>query len=388
MRVEGRTVDSPRPPQPDAADLTAVDRERERERGARPLRLFTRGPRRRPIGHIIHFIKPVFDFPPRFQIGRGFKERSGRQIDAVQKSSRLKVGCSAASTLLAPTVELMDVLLGFLFTYFARAVACLCVCVCMCVRVVVKVMTASACVPDNAAPWDARPSASPSLSEVAPPIDSLSMSSPSSHLAPDPPHLPPLDVPRDLAAGDGRMERSKSPQKPELLSPDPTGQGRRAPSAGGSGRAKRDGGRSTHKGHRVQPASEGDGGKEEAKTSRSSRGRSKERNSGVSRESTRSPSNPLLPHANGSNREDVERHIGGGGHLQQGDSEPIHPRSREPERGLGESRPSLPHKSTSSSSSAAAAAGRKTTVSPGPWKIPGSDKLPSTLRTGASTLSR
>ncbi|XP_061767980.1 membrane-associated guanylate kinase, WW and PDZ domain-containing protein 2a isoform X3 [Nerophis ophidion] len=33
-------------------------------------------------------------------------------------------------------------------------------------------------------------------------------------------------------------------------------------------------------------------------------------------------------------------------------------------------------------------AARKSTVSPGPWKIPGSDKLPSTLRAGASTLSR
>lgn len=31
---------------------------------------------------------------------------------------------------------------------------------------------------------------------------------------------------------------------------------------------------------------------------------------------------------------------------------------------------------------------RKATVSPGPWKIPGSDKLPSTLKSGTSAMSR
>uniref|UniRef100_A0AAQ5WX43 Membrane-associated guanylate kinase, WW and PDZ domain-containing protein 1 n=1 Tax=Amphiprion ocellaris TaxID=80972 RepID=A0AAQ5WX43_AMPOC len=153
---------------------------------------------------------------------------------------------------------------------------------------------------DNPAPWDARPSASPSLSEVAPPIDSLSMSSPSSHLAPasDPPHLPPQDVPRDPVARDSRTEHPKSPQKAE----------------------------STHKGHRM---------------------------------------------------EDAERWSGG----KQLEPEQSKPRHREPDRGQGESR-------TSKSTSGGIAAGRKVTVSPGPWKIPGSDKLPSTLRTGTSRLSR
>ncbi|XP_069021024.1 membrane-associated guanylate kinase, WW and PDZ domain-containing protein 2a isoform X3 [Embiotoca jacksoni] len=239
---------------------------------------------------------------------------------------------------------------------------------------------------DNAAPWDARPSASPSLSEVAPPIDSLSMSSPSSHLvpAPDPPHVPPQDVPRDPVARDSRMERSKSPQKAELLSGDPISQGRRVTTTGGSGRAKKEGGRSTHKGHRRQPTTDGEGGKEgqsgEPKPSRSTRGRAKERNTGDNRESTHSPGSSKLPHTNGNSREDVERWSGG----KQVESEQSKPRTREPDRGLGESRPSLPNKSTSGGM----AAGRKATVSPGLWKIPGSDKLPSTLRTGASTLSR
>ncbi|KAK9525806.1 hypothetical protein VZT92_016484 [Zoarces viviparus] len=238
---------------------------------------------------------------------------------------------------------------------------------------------------DNAVPWDARPSASPSLSEVAPPIDSLSMPSPSSHLAPDPPHLPPLDVPRDPVARDSRTERSKSPQKAELLSPDPIGQGRRAASTGGSGRAKKEGGRSTHVGHRVQPTTEGEVGKEgqsgEPKPSRGTRGMSKERSTGDDRESTESTSSSKLPHTNGNSVIDVERYAGG--QQQQVDSELSRTRPREPDRGLGESRPSLPSKSTAGS-----AAGRKATVSPGPWKIPGSDKLPSTLRTGTSTLSR
>uniref|UniRef100_A0AAX7U1B6 Membrane-associated guanylate kinase, WW and PDZ domain-containing protein 1 n=1 Tax=Astatotilapia calliptera TaxID=8154 RepID=A0AAX7U1B6_ASTCA len=180
---------------------------------------------------------------------------------------------------------------------------------------------------DNAAPWDGRPSASPSLSEIAPPIESLSMSSPSSHLAPAPdlPHLPPQDVHRDPVARDSRTEHSKSPQKAELLNPDPIGHARRAAATSGSSRAKKEGGRSTHKGLRMQPTPDGEGGKDGK------------------------------------------------------------PRPRELERGQGESWPSLPNKSTSSSS---IAAGRKATVSPGPWKIPGSDKLPSTLRTGTSTLSR
>lgn len=165
------------------------------------------------------------------------------------------------------------------------------------------------CVPDNAASWDARPSASPSLSEVAPPIDSLSMTSPSSHLVPvpEPPHLLPLDILRDsVMVRDSRTERSKSPQKAELLNPD---LGRRAAATSGGSRVRKEGGRSTHKGHRVQPASEGGGDKDretgESKPFRSTRGRSKERHFGDNRELTHSPSCSKLPHTNGNSREDV-----------------------------------------------------------------------------------
>lgn len=205
------------------------------------------------------------------------------------------------------------------------------------------------CVPDTAAPWDAHPSASPSLLEVAPPIDSLSISLASSHMAPPPdlPLLPPPEAARDLVAGDGRKERSKSPQKAELWNLDPSSQGRRA---------AKEGGRSTDRGPRVQSGAEGEGGSEEARPPRSCRARSQER-------SAEGPGDPApLPHTNGSSREEAA------------------PRAREPERGPGESRLAPPGKSSSG--------GRKSTVSPGPWKIPGSDKLPSALRTGTSTLSR
>uniref|UniRef100_A0A3Q2TJV9 Membrane associated guanylate kinase, WW and PDZ domain containing 2a n=1 Tax=Fundulus heteroclitus TaxID=8078 RepID=A0A3Q2TJV9_FUNHE len=218
---------------------------------------------------------------------------------------------------------------------------------------------------DNAAPWDGRPSASPSLSEVGPPIDSLSMPTPSSHVAPasDPPHVPP----QNAVARDGQTERSKSPQKAELLlNRDLLVQGRRMAASGGSGRAKTDGGRSTRKGHRMQHATDGEGDKEgqggEAKPSRSTRGRSKER--------THSLSSSKIPHTNGNSGGSAERR--GKARLRDLDGD------------LGDSRPG---KSTSSSGGGTTA-GRKATVSPGPWKIPGSDKLPSTLRAGASTLSR
>lgn len=260
----------------------------------------------------------------------------------------------------------------------------------MCVCVYVWLLTALF-VPDTAAPWDARPSASPSLSEVAPPIDSLSMSLPSSHLVPAPEtlHMPPQDVPRDQVARDSRTEHSKSPRKAELPSTDTVGhQGRRRGEAAaeGSGRAKKEGGRSTHKGgHRMQPATDVEEGQSgEQKTPRSSRGRSKERSAGDVRESTNSPSSSKLLHTNGNSREDVERWGGG----KQVEVEQSKSRARELDRSLGDSRPCLPSKSGGGGGGSSTAAGRKATVSPGPWKIPGSDKLPSALRTGTSTLSR
>uniref|UniRef100_A0A8C7DCI2 Membrane-associated guanylate kinase, WW and PDZ domain-containing protein 1 n=1 Tax=Oncorhynchus kisutch TaxID=8019 RepID=A0A8C7DCI2_ONCKI len=170
---------------------------------------------------------------------------------------------------------------------------------------------------DSTSPWDARPSASPSLSEVALPPDTLTMPSPSSHLTP-----------------------SQQPPGPDLarLPPQETGHGRR---------------------DRDRPSGSG-----------CSNGRAKQKEGG---RSTRSQ--PSYTNSNG-NDVSVEH---------QGEPAQEKPRPREAERGPGETRPCRPNKSTSSGSTAA---GRKATVSPGPWKIPGSDKLPSTLRSGTSTVSR
>ncbi|XP_023808415.1 membrane-associated guanylate kinase, WW and PDZ domain-containing protein 2 isoform X5 [Oryzias latipes] len=218
---------------------------------------------------------------------------------------------------------------------------------------------------DNAAPWDARPSASPSLLEVAPIIDSLSMPSPSSHLVSDPPHLPPQDLSRDTGARDSRTERARSPQKVELLNREPIGQGRR----GGSSKAQTEGGRSIQKCPRMQPATDGEGGREaqsgEPRPCRSSRGRSKERRAADSRDCAPSPSSSGLLHPNGTGRDEAERWSG----------------RKQSKPGVRELDGAPPNKS-------GVAAGRKSAVSPGPWRIPGSDKLPSTLRTGTSTLSR
>ncbi|KAM8883755.1 membrane-associated guanylate kinase, WW and PDZ domain-containing protein 2a isoform 2-T2 [Synchiropus picturatus] len=179
---------------------------------------------------------------------------------------------------------------------------------------------------DTSTSWDVRPSASPSLPEVAPPIDPLSLPLSSSHLVPEPPPL----LPRDS----GR-ERSTSPFKTELLKPDALSHG---PSSGRS-RAQKNGGRSTHGSQATADAEGGDG-----RPGRGARGRSKERSTGRGSK---------LLHANGNSRE----------HHQQGEPAPG-------TKGGGSS------------------AGRKATVSPGPWKVPGSDKLPSSLRVGASPLSR
>lgn len=172
------------------------------------------------------------------------------------------------------------------------------------------------------------------------------MPSPPSHLvpAPEPSYLSPLDT-------SSRPERPSSPPTVQTLNPEAAGgQGRRA----GSSRAKKEGGRPTHK-------SADDGCRERAKMSKTNRGRSKERGVKDKKESTQCSSGTKLPHANGNSNME-------------------HYTDLEHTRGLGERRPALPTKSSAS--------GRKTAVSPGPWKIPGSDKLPSTLRSGTSTLSR
>ncbi|XP_073693901.1 membrane-associated guanylate kinase, WW and PDZ domain-containing protein 2-like [Garra rufa] len=232
---------------------------------------------------------------------------------------------------------------------------------------------------DSPAPWDAHTTASPSLSEVAPPLDSLSNPSASSHVNPptDPPHTSSLE-----AAG---PDCSQGPRGPESRALEQASVGKRSALAGGVG-----GGTKQREGSRNNRRSSGGKSQQqyideiagESKSHKSSRGKSKERRRERSNTPSRKRDSPkTIPNDTNMN--------GGNGCLdgsnnQQGALVPFKALPKEPEKGLmsQESRPS--HNSKTSSS----APGRKATVSPGPWKIPGSDKLPSTLRSATSTISR
>uniref|UniRef100_A0A672RI23 Membrane-associated guanylate kinase, WW and PDZ domain-containing protein 1 n=1 Tax=Sinocyclocheilus grahami TaxID=75366 RepID=A0A672RI23_SINGR len=205
---------------------------------------------------------------------------------------------------------------------------------------------------DSPAPWDAHTTASPSLSEVAPPLDSLSNPSASSHVNPptDPPHT----------------------SGPESRALEQASVGKRSALAGGvgDGTKQREGSRTNR--HSIGGKSQQqylDEFAGEPKSHKGSQAKSKERR----RERSNTPSRKRDSPKTSPNDTNMN---GGNGCL---DAQP-----KEPEKGQmsQESRPS--HNSKTSSS----ASGRKATVSPGPWKIPGSDKLPSTLRSATSTISR
>ncbi|XP_067248337.1 membrane-associated guanylate kinase, WW and PDZ domain-containing protein 2a isoform X5 [Chanodichthys erythropterus] len=232
---------------------------------------------------------------------------------------------------------------------------------------------------DSPAPWDAHTTASPSLSEVAPPLDSLSNPSASSHVN------PPTDPPHTLSLEAAGPDCSQGPRGPESRALEQTSVGKRSAMAGGVG-----GGTKQREGSRTNRCSSGGKVQQqyldelagEPKSHKSSRAKSKERRRERSNTPSRKRDSPkTLPTDTNMN--------GGNGCLdgsnnQQGTLVPLKALPKEPEKGQmsQESRPS--HNSKTSSS----ASGRKATVSPGPWKIPGTDKLPSTLRSATSTISR
>ncbi|XP_016135726.1 membrane-associated guanylate kinase, WW and PDZ domain-containing protein 2-like [Sinocyclocheilus grahami] len=232
---------------------------------------------------------------------------------------------------------------------------------------------------DSPAPWDAHTTASPSLSEVAPPLDSLSNPSASSHVNPptDPPHTSSLE-----AAG---LDCSQGPRGPESRALEQASVGKRSALAGGvgDGTKQREGSRTNR--HSIGGKSQQqylDEFAGEPKSHKGSQAKSKERR----RERSNTPSRKRDSPKTSPNDTNMN---GGNGCLdgsnnQQGVLVPFKAQPKEPEKGQmsQESRPS--HNSKTSSS----ASGRKATVSPGPWKIPGSDKLPSTLRSATSTISR
>ncbi|XP_058629732.1 membrane-associated guanylate kinase, WW and PDZ domain-containing protein 2a isoform X4 [Onychostoma macrolepis] len=232
---------------------------------------------------------------------------------------------------------------------------------------------------DSPAPWDAHTTASPSLSEVAPPLDSLSNPSASSHVN------PPTDPPHTLSLEALGPDCSQGPRGPESRALEQATVGKRSALAGGVG-----GGTKQREGSRTNRRSSGGKSQQqyldelagEPKSHKGSRAKSKERR----RERSNTPSrkrdspktSPTDTNMNGGNG------CLDGSNNQQGSLVPFKALPKEPEKGQmnQESRPI--HNSKTSSS----ASGRKATVSPGPWKIPGSDKLPNTLRSATSTISR
>ncbi|XP_039524176.1 membrane-associated guanylate kinase, WW and PDZ domain-containing protein 2a isoform X3 [Pimephales promelas] len=232
---------------------------------------------------------------------------------------------------------------------------------------------------DSPAPWDAHTTASPSLSEVAPPLDSLSNPSASSHVN------PPTDPPHTLSLEAAGPDCSQGPRGPESRALEQANVGKRSSIAGGVG-----GGTKQRESSRTNRRSSGGKVQQqyldelagEPKSHKSSRAKSKERR----RERSNTPSrkhdspktSPTDTNMNGGNG------CLDGSNNQQGALVPFKALPKEPEKRQisQESRPSHNYKTSSSAS------GRKATVSPGPWKIPGTDKLPSTLRSATSTISR
>ncbi|KAA0721114.1 Membrane-associated guanylate kinase, WW and PDZ domain-containing protein 2 [Triplophysa tibetana] len=229
---------------------------------------------------------------------------------------------------------------------------------------------------DNPTAWDARTTTSPSLSEVAPPLDSIPNPSASFHVNPptDPPHTSSLEA--------ASPDCFQGPRGPESRALEQVGKGSALGSGvgGGDGTKQREGSRTNRRssGGKGQHPDELAGEPYGPKPHKNSRAKSKDRR----RERSNTPSRKRdLPK--------TDNNINGGNGCldgnqnQQGSPVQLKALPKEPEKGQVESRPN--HNSKNSNSSASV---RKVAVSPGLWKIPGSDKLPSTLRSATSTISR
>ncbi|XP_069048534.1 membrane-associated guanylate kinase, WW and PDZ domain-containing protein 2a isoform X4 [Lepisosteus oculatus] len=265
---------------------------------------------------------------------------------------------------------------------------------------------------DSPTPWDAPSTTSPTLPEVAPCLDTMTMPLPSSHpaLPSDPIHLLPLEPAwdtkgecetarrREPSAGGKetsrsmeKAEHSQSPRKADQLKP-VQASGKRSAERSGGGKSK-EGGRPTSGGSAIRgkgtPEDVTDQAKlrgaapeqqDQPKASKTTRGRSKERKA---ESATASEKRPAERSSRG-----IKLDLNGGaqsnGKNPGSTTEPAKEKlDGEPTRISCDSRSSS-SRTTQSGSGAA----RKSTVSPGPWKIPGSDKLPSALKSGTSTVSR
>ncbi|MBN3320761.1 MAGI2 protein, partial [Atractosteus spatula] len=240
---------------------------------------------------------------------------------------------------------------------------------------------------DSPTPWDAPSTASPTLPEVAPCLDTMTMPLPSSHpaLPSDPIHLLPLEPAWDTKGESmEKAEHSQSPRKADQLKPVQVS-GKRSAERSGGGKSK-EGGRPTSGGSGIRGKGTPEDVTDQAeqqdqpKASKTTRGRSKERKA---ESATASEKRPAERSPRG-----IKLDLNGGaqsnGKNPGSTAEPAKEKlDGEPARISSDSRSSS-SRTTQSGSGAA----RKSTVSPGPWKIPGSDKLPSALKSGTSTVSR
>uniref|UniRef100_W5NGG6 Membrane-associated guanylate kinase, WW and PDZ domain-containing protein 1 n=1 Tax=Lepisosteus oculatus TaxID=7918 RepID=W5NGG6_LEPOC len=220
---------------------------------------------------------------------------------------------------------------------------------------------------DSPTPWDAPSTTSPTLPEVAPCLDTMTMPLPSSHpaLPSDPIHLLPLERGKETSRSMEKAEHSQSPRKADQLKP-VQASGKRSAERSGGGKSK-EGGRPTSGGSAIRgkgtPEDVTDQAKlrgaapeqqDQPKASKTTRGRSKERKA---ESATASEKRPAERSSRG-----IKLDLNGG--AQSNGKNPGS--TTEPAKEKRDGEP------TRISGSGAA---RKSTVSPGPWKIPGSDKL-------------
>ncbi|TST22532.1 Membrane-associated guanylate kinase, WW and PDZ domain-containing protein 2 [Bagarius yarrelli] len=196
---------------------------------------------------------------------------------------------------------------------------------------------------DSYTPWDSNLTASSSMSEVAPPTESSTSTSQSSHVNPstEPSRTPLIETQASVSCHYGP----------------------KAAETAGTGSVK---GQNRHKeGSRARRQSlggnKGHQNRSDDMKAESNKSRSKERKRDVGK----APKSSSEVNGEG---------VKGVGLVQQ-----VKGQTREPDWGMGARKTS---KNTSNTAS------RKTTVSPGPWKIPRSDKLPSSLQSASSTISR
>ncbi|XP_058883143.1 membrane-associated guanylate kinase, WW and PDZ domain-containing protein 2 isoform X8 [Acipenser ruthenus] len=268
---------------------------------------------------------------------------------------------------------------------------------------------------DSPTSWDPPSAASSGLPEVAPSLDTMIMPLPSSHQAPpsDPINQLPLEpawdtkgehetVRRKERSAGGKETRStvetnKRSESPRKSDPPKTDQasGQKSTERRSSG-SKARGGRSTSEAKSAGRKSTPENGAEEheyggtvykqlgiSKSPETNRGRSVERKgeNRVAREKTTEilENNTHLNESGGAQNN--------GSFLKSNTDQAKKKPDGEPARNPSEEH-SGSDSCTPSFSSCSNSTARKSTVSPGPWKIPGSDKLPSALKSGTSTVSR